>query len=122
MTDSETILLVTASRGNAAMLSDFFAENGFQTKTATSLDSFDAALEEHGNGSDVTVVMIDADGFSTEIWQRLERLDRIQTPFFVVSKHRDAAMERTSEHDVADISGKPLQQDVLLDTITQLIS
>lgn len=115
--ESPTILFVSAAEGNASVMTDFLAEQGYHTVAATTLDSFDTFLDDQSQD----LVLIDADGFPPDVWRRCERLQRLGIPFFVISQHGDAADEKGREHDAARVFEKPLGQGALLETIQQII-
>lgn len=117
MSDSATILFASPAPGNASMMTDFLADNGFRSVAATSLDEFDEAIVEDG----IDLALVDADGFPAEVWERCETVQKGDIPLFVISQHRTAVQEKGREHQVTGVFEKPLGQDALLETIEQLL-
>lgn len=117
MTDPATILFVSATSGNASVMTDFLTDQGYQAEPATTLDGFDAALDSQSQD----LVLIDADGFPPDVWGRCQRLQQHGIPFFVISQHGDAVDEKGREHDAARVFKKPLGQGALLETIQHIL-
>lgn len=117
MSSSPTILFVSAAGGNASVMSEFLAERGYSTVTATGLDAFDEAIDNRS----LDLVMIDADGLPSEVWNRCARLQEQAVPFFVISQHSDAIHDKGRDYEATRVFEKPLGQDALVQTIQQLL-
>lgn len=117
MSDAATILFVSAADGNAALMSDFLADQGYRAKAATTLDGFDAELEANSHD----LVLIDADGFPPNVWARCEQLQQQGIPFFVISQYGTPADKKGREYKATRVFEKPVGQDALVATIEQLL-
>lgn len=116
MSDQDTILFVSAAEGNVSVLTEFLDERGCHALPATSLDAFDRALDAHT----LDLVLIDADGLPSDVWARCEQLQRESVPFFVISRHGDAAGEKGREHAATHVFEKPVGRRALVETIRQV--
>jgi DNA-binding response OmpR family regulator len=117
MSEGPAILIVSASEGNASVMTDFLTDEGYRAEAATTLSAFDTALETQS----LDLVLIDADGLPPEVWERCERLQQQGTPFFVISQHGAAADEKGRAHDARRAFEKPVGQAALANTIRQLL-
>lgn len=117
MSDSDTILFVSAAEGNVSVLTEFLDEQGYHAIPATSLDAFDRALGSHS----LDLVLIDADGLPSDVWARCEQLQRESVPFFVISQHGDAASDKGRDHDANHVFEKPVGQSALVETIHHIL-
>ena len=106
MSGAPLILAVDRNRRNADLLKQLLTEQGYRTRDATNLDDFDRALDAEEK---IDLALVDIAGFDQTIWERCDRLRKMEVPFLVISSRRLAAVaERSAAHGARGVLMKPL--------------
>ena len=114
-----TILAVDRNHRNLELLSQFLGREGYQTRTAATLEEFDQAL---ATISDIGLALVDIAGFDRGIWERCEGLRHHKIPFLVLSPRQSAAIQHASlTHGARGVLIKPLIVKDLLGLIGSLL-
>jgi DNA-binding response OmpR family regulator len=113
------ILTVDRNHRNLELLSQFLGREGYQTRTAATLEEFDQALAE-ANG--IGLALVDIAGFDRTIWERCEGLRHHKIPFLVLSPRHSAALQQESlTHGAHGVLIKPLIVKELLRLLGSLL-
>jgi DNA-binding response OmpR family regulator len=113
------ILAVDRNHRNLELLSQFLGREGYQTRTAATLEEFDQALAAI---SDIGLALVDIAGFDRTIWERCEGLRHHKIPFLVLSPRHSSAIQQASlSHGAHGILIKPLVVKELLGLIVSLL-
>ena len=113
------ILAVDRNHRNLELLSQFLGREGYQTRSAATLEEFDQALAE-ANG--IGLALVDIAGFDRVIWERCEELRHHKIPFLVISPKQSAAIQQASlTHGARGVVIKPLVVRELLGLIRSLL-
>src|SRR5262249_44626616 len=76
------VLTVDRNKRNLELLAQFLAKEGYQTRSVSTLEDFEQALEHvHTFG----LALIDISGFDRSIWQYCEKLSDHGVPILIVS-------------------------------------
>jgi DNA-binding response OmpR family regulator len=113
------ILAVDHNHRNLELLSQFLGREGYQIRTAASLEEFDQVLA----GADgIGLALVDIMGFDRSIWQRCEELRYHKIPFLVLSpKHTAAIQQESFTHGARGVLIKPLVVKELLGLVRSLL-
>jgi DNA-binding response OmpR family regulator len=90
---SAVILAVDHNRRNLELLSQFLGQEGYQTRTASSLEEVDQLLDQ---ADEIRLALVDIGGFDRRIWERCQRLREQHIPFLVLSPKQSAALQQAS--------------------------
>jgi DNA-binding response OmpR family regulator len=113
------ILAVDRNHRNLELLSQFLGREGYQIRTAATLEEFDQVLAE---ATGIMLALVDITGFDRTIWERCEGLRHHKIPFLVLSPRQSAAIQQTSlSHGARGVLIKPLIVKELLGLIRSLL-
>jgi DNA-binding response OmpR family regulator len=113
------ILAVDCNHRNLELLSQFLGREGYQTRTAATLEEFDQLLAE---AEGIGLALVDITGFDRNIWERCEGLRHHKIPFLVISPKQSAALQQVSlTHGAHGVLIKPLIVKELLGFIRSLL-
>jgi DNA-binding response OmpR family regulator len=113
------LLAVDRNHRNLELLSQFLGREGYQTRTAATLEEFDQAL---ARGDGIGLALVDIAGFDRTIWERCEGLRHHKIPFLVVSPKQSAAIQQVSlTYGARGVLIKPLIVKELLGLIRSLL-
>jgi DNA-binding response OmpR family regulator len=113
------ILAVDHNHRNLELLGQFLGREGYQTRTAATLEEFDEAL---AGADDIGLALVDIMGFDRTIWQRCEELRHHKIPFLVLSpKHTAALQQESLTHGARGVLVKPLVVKELLGLVRSLL-
>lgn len=121
MSDKGQRLLLAVDRNhqNLELLAKFLSREGYQILKADSLESFDQALIE---SKEIDLALVDIAGFDRSIWDRCDRLQAKNIPFFVFSHKQNVAIQQQSlAHGAQSMMVKPLAIRELLGIIRSLL-
>jgi DNA-binding response OmpR family regulator len=119
MKAASVILAVDRNHRNLELLNQFLGREGYQTRTAATLEEFDEVL---GGGNDIGLALVDIAGFDRSIWERCEGLRHHKIPFLVLSPKQSMAIQQASlTHGARGILIKPLIVRELLGLIRSLL-
>lgn len=117
---SASPILVTArNERNLELLDQFLRTAEHHTVSATSLTDVDRLLDEE---TQVSLAVLDADGFSADLWERCERLQANGTPVLVLSLRREAVERPGLKHGARTVLEKPVRKEELLELIEALLA
>lgn len=109
--DSVRVLVIAGNARNATLLKDFLDEEGFETDTATELETAHEILDENPQPE---IALVDIDRFDTPVWSYCDRLYEASIPFLVLSKLRNRGLRRESRtHGAESFLQKPLPKQEL---------
>jgi DNA-binding response OmpR family regulator len=113
------ILAVDHNHRNLELLSQFLGREGYQTRTAATLEEFDQVL---AGANSIGLALVDIVGFDRTIWERCEALRHHKIPFLVLSPRQSSAIQQTSlSHGARGVLIKPLIVRELLGVIRSLL-
>jgi DNA-binding response OmpR family regulator len=117
---AESVLLaVDRNHRNLELLSRFLGGEGYQMRTATTIEEFDQIL---GGNDNIGLALVDIAGFDRNIWERCERLRHHRIPFLLISPRQSAAIQQASlTHGARGLLIKPLVVKELLGLIRSLL-
>jgi DNA-binding response OmpR family regulator len=119
MKAASVILAVDRNHRNLELLNQFLGREGYQTRTAATLEEFDEVL---GTGNDIGLALVDIAGFDRSIWERCEGLRQHKIPFLVLSPKQSVAIQQASlTHGARGVLIKPLIVRELLGLIRSLM-
>jgi len=119
MKATSVILAVDCNHRNLELLSQFLGREGYQTRTATTLEEFDQVLAE---ADGIGIALVDIAGFDRSIWERCEGLRHHKIPFLVLSPRQSAALQQVSlTHGARGVLIKPLVVKELLGLVSSLL-
>ena len=122
MTAETTILAVDTNRRNLELLTQQLESEGYETRTAGSLEEIDEHMDHESSGAEIGLALIDISGFDERIWERCERLREGSVPFVVLTQQRSPAVQRAGiRHGASTIAVKPLRVPDLLEFIRALL-
>ena len=120
MSAAPVILAVDRNPHNLEVLAQFLGREGFTTRGVTTLEEFDAVLNEP---APVSLALVDIAGFDHQIWARCERLRDRDIPLLVLSARHSLAIHRESlAHGARGVLVKPLATRELLGLIRGLMN
>jgi DNA-binding response OmpR family regulator len=113
------ILAVDRNHRNLELLSQFLGREGYQTRTAATLEEFDQVLAE---ADGIGLALVDIAGFDRNIWERCEGLRHHKIPFLVLSPKHSVTLQQVSlTHGAHGVLIKPLIVKELLALISSLL-
>ena len=113
------ILAVDRNHRNLELLSQFLGREGYQTRTAATLEEFDQVLAE---ADGIGLALVDIAGFDRNIWERCEGLRHHKIPFLVLSPKHSVTLQHVSlTHGAHGVLIKPLIVKELLALISSLL-
>ena len=113
------ILAVDRNHRNLELLSQFLGREGYQTRTAATLEEFDQVLAE---ADGIGLALVDISGFDRSIWERCEGLRHHKIPFLVLSPKHSVTLQQVSlTHGAHGVLIKPLIVKELLALISSLL-
>jgi DNA-binding response OmpR family regulator len=113
------ILGVDRNHRNLELLSQFLEREGYQTRTAATLEEIDRVL---AGANSIGLALVDIAGFDRAIWERCEGLRHHKIPFLVLSPRQSAAIQQTSlSHGARGVLIKPLIVKELLGLVRSLL-
>jgi DNA-binding response OmpR family regulator len=119
MKATSVILAVDRNHRNLELLSQFLGREGYQTRTAATLEEFDQVLAE---ADGIGMALVDIAGFDRSIWERCEGLRHHKIPFLVLSPKQSAALQHVSlTHGARGVLIKPLVVKELLGLVRSLL-
>lgn len=103
---SAQILVLDRNRRNLELLTQFLAQQGYQTLPAICLEEVASTLTQF---SKIDLALIDISGFDSSIWSVCQQLREQEIPFLVISSRHQVAIQQASiAHGAAGLLGKPL--------------
>ena len=119
MTETSLILAVDHNRRNLELLGQFLGKEGFQLRTASSIEEFDAAVSR---AESIEFALMDIAGFDRRIWDRCEQLRERKIPFLLLSSRQSAAIQQMSvSRGALGVLVKPLVVRDLIGLIRNLL-
>ena len=119
MKATSVILAVDRNHRNLELLSQFLGREGYQTRTAATLEEFDQVLAE---ADGIGMALVDIAGFDRSIWERCEGLRHHKIPFLVLSPKQSAVLQQVSlTHGARGVLIKPLIMKELLGLVRSLL-
>jgi DNA-binding response OmpR family regulator len=113
------ILAVDRNHRNLELLRQFLGREGYQTRTAATLEEFDQLLTESDG---IGLALVDIAGFDRTIWERCEGLRHHKIPFLVLSPKQSTAIQQVSlTYGARGVLIKPLIAKELLGLIRSLL-
>ena len=113
------ILTVERNLRNLELLNKFLTDNGFRTRSASSMEELDAALQQD---EPAALALVDLAGFGKDIWERCDQMRQSAIPFLVISP---AAVPRAQQagldHGASGVLVKPLVVKELVGMIQNLM-
>jgi len=76
------ILIIGSNPRNLELLSQFLGKEGYETRSANTLEQFAEML---GSAEGLGLALVDITGFDRRIWQHCERCSELGIPLFVIS-------------------------------------
>jgi DNA-binding response OmpR family regulator len=100
------ILTIDRNQRNLELLAQFLSKEGYSTVSVSSLDNFDAILEQSDS---VALALVDISGFDRNIWAFCEKLTDKGIPLLVISPQQLAGIRQESlAHGAQGVLFKPL--------------
>jgi DNA-binding response OmpR family regulator len=119
MKATSAILAVDHNHRNLELLSQFLGREGYQTRTAATLEELDQVL---ATADGIGLALVDSAGFDRTIWERCEELRHRKIPFLVLSPRQSASIQEASlTHGARGVLIKPLVVKELLGLIRSLL-
>ena len=113
------ILAVDGNHRNLELLSQFLGREGYQMRSAATLEEFDQVLAD---ADSIGVALVDIAGFDQSIWERCEGLRHHKIPFLVLSPKHSVALQQVSlTYGARGVLIKPLIGKELLGLIRSLL-
>ena len=113
------ILIVGSEWANLKLLSQQLMKEGYETRSAASLEELDQAIQER---KEIVLSLIDLSGFDQRIWERCEELRKAKIPFIIISPQRSPTIQRDSmKHGASGLLVKPLSIKELMEYINTLL-
>ncbi|WP_241692941.1 response regulator [Haloarcula limicola] len=112
------VLALSKKRRNLELLADLLEDVSTEVSVATEVDEFEALLTEHG---EISMAVIDIDGFTRDIWDRSERLREAGIPVLVLTMSAPSDIrEEAMRHGAQRILEKPIEKATLRATVRTL--
>lgn len=119
MGEKSIILAVDSNRRNLELLTQYLGQEGYETRSASSLMELDQAIKR---ADKMSLALIDLSGFDQRIWQRCEQLRKARIPFIVVSPRRSLIVQQESmKRGASGVLVKPLGVRELVGYIRALL-
>ena len=111
---------------NVAILSDFLRDAGYRTNSVSTLAEFDEFASDQTALDDVSLAMVDLQGFDARIWERCRKLHDAAVAFIVIARPRTAEAQhqvRRQSHGAGarHTLTKPLRKEQLL-TLVRILT
>lgn len=118
MAEKSIILAVDSNRHNLELLIQYLGQEGYETRSASSLAELNQAIKENK----MSLVLIDLSGFDQRIWERCEQLRKARIPFIIISTRRSLIVQQESmKHGARGVLVKPLGVKELVGYIHALL-
>lgn len=120
MADVLPVLAVDRNRRNLELLTQCLDREGCLLQSASSLEEFDAFLT---GKTPIGLVLVDVAGFDPRIWERCERLNRNDVPWFLLSPENRQVTFRAEavQHGARSILVKPLSPGPLIALVQSVL-
>jgi len=119
MGEAALILALGKRERNLELLADLLKNGGYDVEIATSMDQFDELLQQR---DDVSLTVLDVDGFTEDIWKRCEQLNDRDIPMLVLAAQIPPAMrQKAVSRGAQTILEKPVDKADLQATIRGLM-
>jgi CheY-like chemotaxis protein len=113
------ILAVDSNRRDLELLTQALEREGYQTRSATSLEELDQAIKE---AKKISLALIDLASFDHSIWERCEELRKAKIPFLVISSQRSPLVQQESmRHGASGVLTKPLGFKEIVEYVRALL-
>lgn len=99
------IMVIGTHSRNLELLSQFLGKEGYETRTAMTLERFVELLDSEERFG---IALVDIAGFDRSIWQHCERCSQLGIPLFVISPPPPRAQHESLEHGAHGVLYKPL--------------
>lgn len=119
MSEAALILALGKRERNLELLAQLLQNGGYNVEIATSMEEFDDLLECR---NDVTLAVLDVDGFTENIWMRCEQLNDRDIPILVLAAQIPPAMrQKAVSRGAQTLLEKPVDKADLQATIRGLM-
>lgn len=119
MKDKPLILVVDRNHKNLELLTQLLGNEGYQVLAVSSIEEFEQALMR---SEEINLALVDIAGFDRLIWEKCDRLQSENIPFFVLSHKQNVAIQQQSlTHGAKSMLVKPLVIKELLWIIRSLL-
>ena len=113
------ILAVDSNRRDLESLTQALEREGYQTRSATSLEELDQAIKE---AKKFSLALIDLASFDHSIWERCDELRKAKIPFLVISSQRSPLVQQESmRHGASGVLTKPLGVKEIVEYVRALL-
>lgn len=120
------VLFIDRNRKNAELLAAFLNEAGYRTRSLHELGEVDALLQEAAILDDISLALVDLQGFEASIWERCRALHEARVPFIVIARPHTAEAQqqvRRQSHGAGarHTLTKPMRKEQLL-TLVRILT
>jgi DNA-binding response OmpR family regulator len=121
MTGGDALILAVASRSrNLELMTALLNEAGYRVLTADDVDEFDELLQE---ADGVALTVLDIDGFTTEIWERCDRLQSLGVPILVLARRLPSEVrQKALSMGARQLLEKPVRKAELRESVQALVT
>jgi DNA-binding response OmpR family regulator len=110
MVERAPLLVLVRRERNGDLVADRLAKRGYDVKTLSSLPT---GTDFEAMATSVLVAIVDVDGFSVEVLERVAALEDHGVPVVLLTGSRDALDRRNSDHVGATVLEKPVSPQEL---------
>ncbi|WP_227357075.1 response regulator [Haladaptatus salinisoli] len=119
MSDAALIFALGKQERNLELLADLLKDGGYDVEIATSITEFDRLLERR---DDVTIAVLDVDGFTEDIWKRCKQLNDRDISMLVLAAQISPHMrQKAISRGAQTLLEKPIEKADLQATIRGLM-
>ena len=118
MNANSPVLLVVKREKNSELLDELLQENGYSVQAAASFHEAETALSKT---TEVSVVILDLDGFTTDILSQIRDFATNGIPLVLVSRSIDGPRNQLSQLRTVEFLEKPLKKQELLHTVRRTV-
>lgn len=113
------MLAVAAKKANLHLLEDFLSETGLKVDIVSDPADFDTILDPDDPPE---FALVDVDGYGSEIWELVDRLNELDVPVVVLARYRTQQVQQaTLSHPVRSVLEKPVRK-AQLEAIVETLS
>lgn len=110
MVERAPLLVLVRRERNGNLVADRLAKRGYDVKTLSSLPT---GTDIEAMATSVLVAIVDVDGFSVEVLERVAALEDLGVPVVLLTGSMDALDRRNRDHVGATVLEKPVSPEEL---------